>query len=200
MAQGKFMKKGLLFIVSAPSGAGKTSLAKYVIQTINPDFNLSKIITYTTRLPRLEEIKDVDYHFISLKEFEQKKNAGFFIETTEYNNNFYGTPRNVIPALVQGKSFLIIVDRVGAQNLKNIFSDSILIWLTIPNLQVLHKRIQKRGTEKIHELEARFALAKKEISDEKETNLFNYHICNDNFKKAAHEILEVITQELNLHI
>jgi guanylate kinase len=190
------MKKGTLFIVSAPPGAGKTSLTNFITQSLKKDFNLSKIITYTTRHPRNDEVPGVDYHFVTLTEFEQKKNSGFFLETNEYNGNFYGSPRSIINDLEQGKSFFLVVDRSGAKNIKILIENPTLIWLTVPSIQTLQKRMEKRCSETQLDLRARLSLAQKEMLDEASDPAFTYHVCNDNFEQAAHEIINIIKKEL----
>lgn len=190
------MAKGTIFIVSAPPGAGKTTLTNHVVQALKNDFNLSKIITYTTRQPRHDETQGVDYHFITPIEFEQKKKSHFFLETNEYNSNLYGSPRSIIDDLEHGKSFFLVVDRAGAKNIKNLIKDPILIWLTVPNVETLQQRMQNRGTTDQQELVDRMVLACKEIQDEMRDPAFKYHVYNENFEQAASEIISIIKKEL----
>ncbi len=190
------MQKGKLFIVSAPSGAGKTTLTNYVIQHLKNKFDLSKIITYTTRQPRQGETPDVDYHFISPAEFARKKAAGQFLETTEYNGNFYGSPRSVIDDLEQGKSFLLVVDRAGAKNLKNLIKEPVLIWLTVPTIQTLENRIKQRGTESSKVRDERLELARQEMQEEEQDPAFMYRVVNKDFEMAAQAIMNIIKTEL----
>lgn len=191
------MKIGRLFIVSAPSGAGKTSLTNYVVQALSPQFDISKIITYTTRPPREGEVSGIDYHFISRPEFERKKAAGQFLETTEYNGNFYASPRSIIDDLNHGKSFFLVLDRPGAKNVKNLIENPVLIWLSVPNEQTLKERIINRGTESQEILEQRLALAQQELQDEQSDPTFPHHVINNNFEQAAQEIIDIIKKELN---
>lgn len=189
------MKKGTVFIVSAPPGAGKTSLTTHIVQALQQEFNLSKIITYTTRKPRQNEKQDIDYHFITHAEFEQKNKALFFLETNEYNGNLYGSPKSLLDDLEQGKSFFLVVDRSGAQKIKTLIKNPVLIWLTVPNVEALQLRMQNRGTDNQEELVERMVIACKEIQDETRDPAFKYHVYNENFEQAANEIIGIIRKE-----
>ena len=191
------MKKGTLFIVSAPSGAGKTSLTNHVVQTLAPHYTISKIITYTTRPPRTGEISGVDYHFVSPTEFEEKKRTGQFLETTNYNGNLYGSPISILSDLENGKSFLLVLDRPGANHMKSLIKNPVLIWLTVPNEHTLQERIIHRGTESQQILEQRLLLAQQEIRDEERDQSFPHHVINNNFEQAAQEIIAIIKNELS---
>lgn len=190
------MKKGTLFIVSAPSGAGKTSLTNYVVKALSPQYTLSKIITYTTRPARAGEIAGIDYHFVSPVEFERIKKAGEFLETTEYNGNSYGSPLSILTDLKNGKSFLLVLDRAGANHIKSLVENPILIWLTVPDAHTLQERIIHRGTESPQVLEQRLLLAQQEMCDEERDQSFAYHVVNNDFEQAAQEIIAIIKNTL----
>ncbi len=190
-------QKGRLFIVSAPSGAGKTSLTNYVIHALSKEFALSKVMTTTTRDPRPGEINGIDYNFVSIPEFEKEKAAGLFLETTEYNGCFYGSPKSIIGDLEKGKSFFIIVDRPGAKKLRTLVEDPVLIWLFIPSLKALQERIKNRKASDQEELTTRLALATKEMHDEELDPTYTYHVSNENFEHAAQELIGIIRKELS---
>lgn len=187
---------GKLFIISAPSGAGKTSLSRHVLQKIGARYNLSRIITYTSRPPRTNEKNGIDYHFISRDEFLQKQKTGFFLETNEYDNNFYGSPKALLHDLAAGKSFLVVLDRNGSKNLIKLIKDPVLIWLTLPNTTVLTQRLANRNESTKEELKTRLTLAQQEMATEDKDPLFTYHVCNDHFEKAAEKIIAIIEKEL----
>ncbi len=189
-------KKGHLFIVSAPSGAGKTSLTNYVIKALQNDFHISKIMTTTTRDPRPGEVNGIDYNFVSVPEFERQKAAGLFLETTEYNGCFYGSPKSISSDLEKGKSFFIIVDRPGAKRLRTLIENPVLIWLFIPSLKDLQERIINRKASDQEEITTRLALATKEMHAEEIDPTYTYHINNENFEHAAKEIIAIIKKEL----
>jgi guanylate kinase len=188
--------QGKLFIISAPSGAGKTSLTKYVLQKIGQQYNLSRIITYTSRPPRTNEKNGTDYHFISRESFIKKQQLGFFLETNEYDHNFYGSPKSLLKDLAAGKSFIVVLDRNGSKSLINLVKNPVLIWLTLPSSAVLNQRLAHRTESTPQELKTRFSLAQEEMATEKRDPLFTYHVCNDQFEQAAEKIISIIQKEL----
>jgi guanylate kinase len=185
-------EEGTLFVISAPSGAGKTTLVNKVLQKLAPKYSLSKVITYTSRNPRTNEVEGIDYFFITKQNFIKKKEEGFFLETTTYNGEFYGSPRSIKATLEKGQSLVLISDWNGAKNLLTINYKPILLWIVPPNLDILKKRLMIRGTETKQEIEKRIHLAKKEMEDEDRERIFDYHIINDDFEKAVNEICSLM--------
>lgn len=191
-------KNGKLFIISAPSGAGKTSVTMKVIEKLKNIIPIKKVITYTTRPPRPGEINGIDYHFISTQDFLKNKSAGFFLETTNYANSFYGSPSYIINDLKNGQSFVIVTDMAGAKNFKkNIMPDAVTIWITVSDGQELRKRLEKRGDPK-EVIEKRLKLALEESALEAKEKTFNYHVKNDVFEQAVDEVIKIIKQNLGI--
>lgn len=189
------MKQGKIFIISASSGAGKTTLTNEVIKRLSHKFNISKVITYTTRSPRIDEINGKDYYFLTEKEFKQKLKADFFLETTKYNESFYGSPKNILENIKYGKSFILITDLKGIKVLKKLIPKAILIWINIPNLEILRQRLINRG-DNFKKIEQRLKLAKIELKEIKKTDFFNYKIINDKFDQTSQKLMQLISHEL----
>ncbi len=189
---------GKLFIISAPSGAGKTSVATSVISKLKDIIPIEKVITYTTRNPRPGEVNGVDYHFIPTQDFLQKQADGFFIETTNYANNFYGSPSSIITDLKKGKSFLVVTDMAGAKNFKNnIMPGAVTIWLTVSEPQELRRRLEKRGDAEAL-IKKRLELALEEMAQEAEEKNFDYHVKNDVFEQTVDHVVKIIKQNLGI--
>lgn len=189
-------KIGQLFIIAAPSGAGKTSITMAVIEKLkNTVLPIEKVITCTTRPIRPGEVDGVDYHFFSQEEFLRKKNMGFFIETTKYNENYYGSPASIFTEMKNGKSFILVADMAGAKNFKsNIKPDAVSIWISVPDAQELRRRLEKRGDSK-EGIEKRVTLAQEEMAQEAREKMFDYHVLNNNFDTAVHDVIEIIKQK-----
>ncbi len=187
---------GHLFVISAPTGGGKTTVARRAFELLHEKELLEKVITYTTRQPRLHEQNGIDYYFISLADFIAKQTDGFFLETTSYDDNLYGCPRSVIDAIEQGKSFVLVTDRAGAKTIKQLYPPAILIWLTAPSLTAIAERLQKRGRETGIALERRIAIAAQEIMVEQEHPLFDHYIVNDDLATASNDLKQLIEKTL----
>ena len=192
------MKNGKLFVISGPSGAGKTSLTMQTIKRLkSSSHDISKIITYTTRTPRPGEINGKDYNFLNGNDFKQKVKNNFFLEVSEYNGNLYGSPRSIIQDTELGKSFIVVVDRPGAKNYKKLVSKAIFIWIKVNNLETLKKRIISRNDTSVTQLKKRLESAKIELAQEEKQRLFNYHVVNENFEEAVNEIMQIVKKELS---
>jgi guanylate kinase len=189
-------KTGLLFIISSPSGGGKTTIAKNVIVKLKRDFPITKVITYTSRQPRNNEVHGRDYFFISKIEFLQKVQEDFFLETTKYNGELYGSPMSIIKEIKNEKSFIIVTDRDGAKNYSKLINTAILIWIVPPSLQILKNRLIKRSTETEAEIDMRIKLAKNEIQREQNNKIFKYYIVNDGLEEAIDKISLIIIKEI----
>lgn len=186
------IKPGKFFIVSAPSGAGKTSLVSAAIERLSPYFSLERVITYTTKQPRKTDIPGKDYHFISVEEFQEKIKKGFFIEWSSSYGHYYGSGRNILDKLAQGISLISIIDRVGAAQISAQLDDVILIWIYTKDLAVLQERLSLRGTENSKQIECRLTLAQKELEAELKEGLYRHHILNDCFESALLKLEAVI--------
>lgn len=189
------MTQGKLFIISAPSGTGKTSLIKETLKRLNNN-KISKVITYTARPPRPNEINGEDYYFISASEFNDKQSKNFFLESTDYLEKQYASPASILDDLELGLSKILIVDRTGAKNISKVNCQKVLIWIEPPNMQSLKNRLAKRATESHKQIEKRLNVAQTEMDEEKEQRLFEYHIINDIFEDSVTTLMEIINNEL----
>jgi guanylate kinase len=176
--------KGKCIIFSAPSGAGKTTIVRYLLRQIE---SLNFSISAASRAPRGREQNGVDYHFFSADEFKSKIENNEFVEWEEvYTNNFYGTLKSeVLKAWQKGKTVVFDVDAIGGINLKQIFGERALsIFIKPPSLFVLEQRLKNRGTETEEQIKMRLDKANEELSH---ANEFDYVLLNDNLEKACAE-------------
>lgn len=187
---------GRLFVISAPTGGGKTSLTHYVVEHLKDFCNLKKVITYTTRPIRTGEVDGIDYHFINEINFAEKDITGFFLETTAYASYHYGSPRNALDMLAQGQSLIIITDRPGAKKIKEFMPEAILIWIGVPSIDVLSSRLTNRGREHAGDLKKRVDMAAQEVIEEENDPLFDFHFINDNFDETAEKLTQFIKRSL----
>lgn len=190
--------KGKLFIISAPSGAGKTTLVHRVLADLENEVTLQRVITYTTKAPRPEEKEGQDYHFVSKEQFDQLLGQGFFMEYSKAYTDYYGSPSCVIEGLSQGTSYILIVDRVGAQEIIKKVPDAILIWIETPSLEILRQRLADRRTDSPERIERRLFRAQQEITLEKTTPLYTYHMVNDLLNEAVSELKAILCQEIGV--
>lgn len=161
-------------VISAPSGAGKTTLCKRLFAEF-PALRFS--VSCTTRPPRRGEVDGKDYHFTSLEEFKRRKTAGEFVECEEIYGHFYGTSREDIDEMInRGYDVVLDIDTRGARNVKKIYPDAVLVFVMPPSVQILKERLRKRGSETEEVIEMRFNKAMEEI----EVNeCYDYVIFND---------------------
>ena len=176
-----------LFVVSAPSGAGKSSLCEKAIGEFS---NLDDIITYTTRSMRPGETQGNPYHFVTKEKFEELRKEGFFVEFATVHTNFYGTPKDVFEKAWSKNRYLIMdVDIQGAATFRKIFPNAVYIFINPPSFDELRKRLEKRDGVNSKDLELRLSNAKKEMEH---APLFEFQITNDNFDKAYSEFKKII--------
>lgn len=186
-------RKGKLIIVSAPSGSGKTSIVRYLLENI-PDLGFS--ISATSRSPRKNEQDGSDYYFLSADEFRHKIANDEFVEWEEvYDDTYYGTLRSEIKRMWdRGQHIIFDVDVKGGLKLKNEFgSRSISLFIKAPGLEDLRQRLIKRGTDEAHEIDIRINKARDEL---REALNFDRIIINDDLKKACREALDICKQFL----
>jgi guanylate kinase len=177
---------GKLFILTAPSGAGKTSLVRALLE-IDKHVRLS--ISYTTRAPRPGEENGRDYHFVSVAEFMAMHAQGAFLESAEVYGNYYGTSEPWIrDALTTGQDVLLEIDLQGAEQVRRLFSDAVGIFIVPPSLAVLQQRLQGRGQDSAEVVARRLAAAREDISHVGE---FDYVIINDDFDTALADLQAV---------
>lgn len=190
------VRQGKLFIVSAPSGAGKTTLVTAAIQKIMSEYPIKRVITYTTRAPRHGDISGQDYHFISEEEFRAKIEQGYFIEWSVAYGFYYGSPRYIVDDLAQGVSLMLVIDRLGARQIYTQLSNAILIWIYTKDMATLQERLAKRATENYEQMLHRLMLANKEVQEEAHELLYHHHVLNDCFEKALQEIVSIVFRSL----
>ena len=172
-------KKGRLFIVTAPSGAGKTSLVKALVE-LCPQFKIST--SHTTRKPRQGEREGVEYYFVNNDTFNTLKNSGEFLENAECHGAKYGTAMTQVEGSIDaGKDIILEIDYQGAINVKKVFTDAISLFIIPPSMAALQERLEKRGQNSKAEIKVRMAAAKKEISH---LEKFDYVIINDEFNSG----------------
>ena len=184
-------KKGMMFVLSSPSGVGKTTLTKKIVEH-NLNFAIS--ISYTTRKPRSSEINGKDYHFVSMKEFKRLVKENNFFEYANIFDNYYGThKKSVTELLSQGKDVLFDIDWQGTQQLKKIQNKSLVTFFILPpNIQVLKERLLNRHEGKENLVEKRMNKFNEEASH---WNEYNYVFVNDDLDTCYRKILDVITSE-----
>lgn len=192
------VSQGVLFVISAPTGGGKTTVTKRVIDELKNVIPIKKVITYTTRPSRPGEIDGVDYHFVTEADFLEKKNHNFFLEDTFYDGNWYGSAWTSIDKLKNGTSLMLVTDRPGAKVIKHLLPDSVLMWLDVPTLSTIAQRLHTRGTEDDEGLARRLSIAAREIEDEGHEPAFDYHIMNDSIESSVNAIQEIILKHVEI--
>lgn len=182
--------EGLLYIVSAPSGTGKTTLLKRVMDYF-PDIKFS--ISYTTRPPRPGERDGKDYHFISPQRFQQMMKEKAFAEWAEVLGNRYGTPLDSIREIrSQGIDLMLDIDSQGARQIKERFNGGVFIFILPPSLEALKQRLKARGGDEQEVIEFRVSKARDEM---KQAVWYNYAVINDNFEEAVEQLKSIIIAE-----
>ena len=182
--------QGLLFVVSAPSGAGKTSLCRAVTDAVE---NLTHSVSYTTRKPRPGEIDGRDYFFVSQKRFQEMLQAGDFAESAEVHANLYGTSRRVLDDMVsKGIDVILDIDTQGAKQIKKKFESAVFIFILPPSLDILEERLRNRKSDLEEEIKRRMTRAREEIKD---YGMYDYLIINRDFDRALAELHSIIVAE-----
>ncbi|WP_151709305.1 guanylate kinase [Acinetobacter brisouii] len=178
---------GLLFVVSAASGTGKTSLVKALLERVT---NLHVSVSHTTRGQRPGELDGVHYHFTSKDHFLEQVEHGGFIEYAEVFGNYYGTSQATVrQQLEKGHDVLLEIDWQGAEQVRKIFPQSKQIFILPPSQFDLRQRLSNRGTDAVEVIEHRLSCA---ITDMQQYVNFDYVIINDDFNKALHDLESVI--------
>ncbi len=187
---------GSLFLISAPSGAGKTTIVNAVLHQMQSKYLIKKVITYTTRPIRIGEVDGVDYFFIKEEDFLDKIKNNFFLEWSTWYGCYYGFPQFILDDLKKGISYIGIVDRFGARSIKQLYKDAILIWIEPKSIEILKERLLHRGTDSLDEIKKRLKKAVIEIDEEKKEKLYEIHIINDEFYETVKKLINCIVVEI----
>ena len=192
------MKDPKLFLVSAPSGAGKSSLIDAVLASADEsDLPLELSISYTTRLPRKGESNGSQYFFISEEDFLDKKNSNFFLEHAEVHGNWYGTSVDFVQSkLSSGVNLILEIDVQGFRQINDMSLNYDSIFILPPSIHSLEERIKSRGDEDIESINLRLKNAKEELTH---ANEYKHIIINDSFDDAKKELFNIIAQEKPLN-
>ncbi len=171
--------KGTLFVVSAPSGTGKTTLCRRLLAEFD---ELEFSISCTTRAPREGEVNGRDYYFLSRDEFEKRIEQGDFLEWAEVYGHLYGTPKSlVLKALSEGKSILLDIDPQGALQVKKNYPLAVLVYILPPSLEELERRLLRRGKDSIKTIKERLSSVRKELLNVKN---YDFILINDDIDRC----------------
>ncbi|HIW73940.1 MAG TPA: guanylate kinase [Firmicutes bacterium] len=182
--------RGMLIILSGPSGSGKGTIIKRLLQE-RADTVLS--ISATTRAPRPGELNNVHYFFRTREEFEELIRTGALLEYAEYNGNYYGTPEDPIRKwLEQGKNVILEIEVQGAEKVMDYRSDLVSVFITIPSMTELERRLRSRGTETEDKIQGRLAVARRELA---RAFRYDYVVLNDEVELAVERIHTIINAE-----
>jgi guanylate kinase len=181
---------GLIFIISAPSGTGKTTLVREVIQQL-PGLRFS--VSFTTRLPRPDEKEGEDYHFVSHSTFQKMVDKNEFLEWAEVLGNRYGTPRPDLKKMeLEGVDLILDIDTQGAKKVTKEVAQPVLIYLLPPSLRVLRERLVSRGVDSLERVKFRLSMARRDME---EAYGYHYVIVNDRIEDALVKLKSIIVAE-----
>ena len=180
-------EKGLLIVISGPSGVGKGTVIKEVIS--DPELKLSYSVSMTTREKREGEVEGVNYYYVTREQFEQTRDSGGLLEWTEFVGNYYGTPLAEIERLRrEGRNVLLEIEVEGCMQVKEKIPDALTIFIVPPSMKELENRIRGRRSEPEEIVQQRLAKAARELEM---TGQYRYVVCNDDIQLAA-DIIRVI--------
>jgi len=182
--------RGVLIVISGPSGAGKGTICKEILEKNN---NIYLSVSATTRKPRQGEVDGVNYYFLTEEDFKNKVDSNGFIEYAKVHGNYYGTPKvNVEKMLDEGKDVILEIDIQGALKVKENFTEGVFIFILPPSMDELKRRIIKRGSETEESLMTRFKNAYQEINY---VSKYNYAVVNDTLEIAVSKVESIIAAE-----
>lgn len=182
--------RGTLFVVSSPSGGGKGTIIRHVLDVVD---NLSYSVSFTTRAPRQTEVDGREYFFVNRETFDEMVAAREFLEWACVHGNFYGTSKKqIIEQTAAGADIILEVDVQGAASVRQLLMDSVSIFILPPSYEVLRQRLIARGTDSPAELEVRLRNAPEEL---KQYSAFDYVIINDEIERASAQLASIIYAE-----
>jgi guanylate kinase len=188
---GSLQRRGLMFVLSSPSGAGKTTISRMLLEA---DHQIRMSVSVTTRPMRPGEIDGTDYRFTDAETFEKMADGGEFLESAEVFGNHYGTPQaEISEGLAQGQDFLFDIDWQGAQQLSQRMRDDVVrVFLLPPSLAELRRRLTGRGTDSAQVIDARMARAQAEISH---WDGYDYVVINDDIDSCFGKVRQILEAE-----
>lgn len=181
--------KGILMVVSGPSGVGKGTLVKTLVKRRG---DVVESVSCTTRAPRAGEVHGREYYFLTREEFEKRIAEGDFLEYDEHFGNYYGTPKSFVREQLKEKSVILEIDVVGALNAKKAFPESVLVMIAPPSVEELKRRLIGRGTETAEEIENRLSRIDYELSQKEK---YDKVIVNDELERALEELGKILDGE-----
>ena len=180
------MTQGTLYIVSAPSGAGKTSLVRALCERLE---DVVMAVSHTTRSPRPGEVDGVDYHFVSREQFERMVRAGEFLEHAEVFGNHYGTSRQAVEKeLAAGRDVILEIDWQGARQVREKMPQALSIFILPPSREALRERLTQRGQDSEAVIERRMAQA---VAEMRHYDEYDYLVINDDFAVALEDLVTI---------
>lgn len=180
---------GKLIILSGPAGAGKGTLRSILFEKVK---GLTFSVSYTTRIPRPNEINGEDYFFVGKNDFQEMIYLGAFLEWASVHGEYYGTPKKeVLDVLVDGRSVILEIDVQGAHQVKENFPDAVTIFIYPPNKEVLEKRLKQRGTDSASSITLRLKNAENEM---KTSSAYDYIVVNDDIDRASQELISIVKE------
>lgn len=183
-------RDGILFVVSAPSGAGKTSLCKGITDSLE---NLTHSISYTTRKPRPGETDGRDYFFVTEERFQAMVQAGDFAEHAVVHTNHYGTSKRVLDDMIrEGVDVILDIDTQGARQIRDHFATAVFVFIMPPSMAILEERLRNRKSDREDEIRKRMQRAVDEI---REYGRYDYIVVNRDFERALSELRSIVIAE-----